>query len=155
MNNAVYGKTMENMRKHRNIKHVTNKESYLRTVIKPNFKSDVLFGESLMGCKMGKIKVEMNKLVYLGQAILDLSKTVIYEFHYDYMKQKYNSDRLQLCYMDTDLLVYHIKTNDFYVDITDDVPKRFDTSGYFSNRPLPIGLKKRSLDSWKTNWEVL
>ena len=72
----------------------------------------------------------MNKPVYLGQAILDLSKTVMYEFHYDYMKHKYNSGKLQLCYMDTDSLVYHIKTKDFYVDISDDVEERFDTSGY-------------------------
>ena len=58
-------------------------ESYLRTVMRPNFKSGVLFGENLMGCEMGKIKVVMNKTVYLGQAILDLSKIIIYEFHYD------------------------------------------------------------------------
>ena len=129
MNNAVFRKTMENIRKHRNIKLVTNKESYLCTIMKPNFKSGVLFGENLMGCEMGKIKVVMNKPVYLGQAILDLSKTIMYEFHYDYMKQKYNSNRLQLCCMDTDLLVYHIKTKDFYTDIADGVQTRFDTSG--------------------------
>ena len=69
---------------------------------------------------MGKIKVVMNKPVYLGQAILDLSKIVMYEFHYDYMLPKYN-DNIQLCYMDTDSLVYDIKTEDFYVDIVDDV----------------------------------
>ena len=62
---------------------------------------------------MGKIKVVMKKPVYLGQAILDLSKIVMYEFHYDYMKRKYDSNRLQLCYMDTDSLVYHINTKDF------------------------------------------
>ena len=93
---------MENIRKHRNIKLVTNKESYLKTTTKPKFKSGVLFGENLMGCKMGKIKVTMNKLTYLGQVILDLSKIVMYEFHYNYMKGKYTSDNLQLCYMDTD-----------------------------------------------------
>ena len=70
-----------------------------------------------MGCEMGKIKVVMNKRVYLIQDILDLSKTVMYESHYNYMKQKYNSDKFQLCYMDTDSLVYHIKTNDFSADI--------------------------------------
>ena len=80
---------MENIRKHRNIKLVTNKEQYLKTVMKPNFKSGVLFGENLMGCEMGKINVVMNKPAYLGQAILDLSKIIMYEFHYDYMKQKY------------------------------------------------------------------
>ena len=82
MNNAVFGKTMESVRKHRNIKLVTNEESYLPTVMKPNFKSRVQFGENLMGCEMGKIKVIMKKHVYLGQAILDLSKIVMYEFHY-------------------------------------------------------------------------
>ena len=89
MNNSVFGKTMENIRKHRNIKLVTNKDKYLRTVMKPNFKSGVLFGENLMGCEMGRTKVVMKKPVYLGQAILDLSKIIMYEFHYDYMKPKF------------------------------------------------------------------
>ena len=129
INNAVFAKMIENIRKHRNIKLVTNRESYLKTVMKPNFKSGVLFGEILMGCKMGKIKVVMKKLVYLGQAILDLSKIVMYEFHYDYMKPKYG-ENLKLCYMDIDSLIYQIKTEDFYADIADDVPTRFDTSGY-------------------------
>ena len=83
MNNSVFGKMMENIRKHRNIGLVTTEEKYLHTVMKPNFKSGVLFGENLMGSEMGKIKVVMNKPVYLGQAILDLSKIIMYEFHYD------------------------------------------------------------------------
>ena len=89
MNNSVFGKTMENIRKHRSIRLVTNRESYLRTIMRPNFKSAVLFGENLMGCEMGRIKVVMNKPVYLGQAMLDLSKIVMHEFHYDYMVPKY------------------------------------------------------------------
>ena len=93
MNNSVFGKTMENIRKHRNIKLVTTEEKYLHTVMKPNFKSGVLFGENLMGCEMGKIKVVMNKPVYLGQVILDLSKIVMYEFHYDYMVPKYGLEK--------------------------------------------------------------
>ena len=93
MNNSVFGKMMENIRKHRNIKLATNREAYLKLVMKPNFKSGVRFGPNLMGCEMGKIKVVMNKPVYLGQAILDLSKIVMYEFHYDYMKWKYNDDK--------------------------------------------------------------
>ena len=125
MNNSVFRKTMKNIRKHRNIKLVTTEEKYLCMVMRPNFKSGVLFGENLMGCKMGKIKVVTNKPVYLGQAILDLSKIVMYEFHYDYMIPKYG-DRLKLCYMDTDSLVYHIKTEDFYADMVDDVQKRFN-----------------------------
>ena len=95
-----------------------------------------------MGCEMGKIKIVMNKLVYLGQAILDFSKIVMYEFHYNYMIPKYG-DRLKLCYMDTDSLVYHIKTEDFYADIADDVPAKFDTPGYIPDRPPIVGLNKK------------
>ena len=93
----------------------------------------------------------MNKPVYLGQAILDLSKTVMYEFHYDYMKHKYNSGKLQLCYIDTDSLVYHLKTKDFYVDISDDVEERFYTSEYNKEdaRPLPIGKNKKVIGKMK------
>ena len=91
---------------------------------------------------MGKIKVVMNKPVYLGQAILDLSEMIMYEFHYDYMKRKYTDDKSTLCYMDTDSPIYSIKTEDFYKDIADDVETRFDTSGYVPDRPLPIGLNK-------------
>ena len=99
---------------------------------------------------MEKIKVVMNKLVYLGQAILNLSKIIMYEFHYDYMVSKY-SNRLKLCYMDMDSLVYHIKTEDFYADIADDVQKRFDNSGYSNTdfRPLPIGLNKKVIGLMK------
>ena len=88
MNNTVFGKMMENIHKHRDIKLVKNEEAYLRAVMRPNFKSGTLFGPNLMGCEMRKIKVVMNKPVYLGQAILDLSKIVMYEFHYNYMKRK-------------------------------------------------------------------
>ena len=149
MNNAVFGKTMENIRKHKDIKLLTNKKN-LRNVMKPNFKSGALFGEILMGCEMGKIKVVVIKPVYLGQAILDLSKIVMYEFHYDYMKPKYG-ENLKLCYMDTDSLVYHIKTDDFYEDIAKDVKTRFDTSGYNKEdaRPLPIGLNMKVIGFMK------
>ena len=116
--------------------------------MKPNVKSGALFGENLMGCEMGKIKVVMNKPVYLGQAILDLSKIVMYEFHCDYMKQKY-PEGLTLCYMDTDSLIYNIETDDFYKDIAEDVKNRFDTSGYNPNQPLPVGLNKKVIGLMK------
>ena len=95
MNNSVFSKTMENIRRHRDIKLVITKEKYLKTVMKPNFKSGTLLGPDLMGCEMGKVKVVMNKQVYLGQSILDLSKLIMYEFHYDYIQPKYG-DRLTL-----------------------------------------------------------
>ena len=142
MNNSVFGKTMENIRKHRNIRLVNNKKEYLKTVMKPKFKSGTLLGNDLMACEMGKVKVVMNKPVYLGQAILDLSKLIMYEFHYDYMMPKYGKN-LKLCYMDTDSFVYDIKTEDFYKDIAADVETRFDTSGYIGDRPLPTGKNKK------------
>ena len=143
INNVVFRKTMENIRKQRNIKLITNRESYLKAVMKPNFKSGIRFGETLMGCEMGKIKGVKNKPVYLGQAILDLGKIVMYKFHYDYMKREYSDNILTLCYMDTDSLIYSIKTDDIYKDIADDVEDRFDTSSYNSSRPLPVGLNKK------------
>ena len=149
MNKSVFGKTMENIRKHRNIKLITNRETYLCTVrVKPNFKSGVFFAKNLMGCEMGKIKVVMNKPIYLGQAILDLSKIVMYEFHCDYMVPKYG-ENLKLCYMDTDSLIYHIETEDFYADIADDISARFNTSSYGDNRPLPVGLNKKVIGLMK------
>ena len=148
MKNAVFGKTMENIRKQRNVKLVTNQEAYLKAVMKPNFKSGVLFGKNLMGCEMGKVKVVMNKPAHLGQAILDLSTIVRYEFHYDYMKQKY-PEGFTLCYMDTGSLIYDIETEDFYKDIAKDVKDRFDTSGYSPDRPLPVGLNKKVIGLMK------
>ena len=92
----------------------------------------------------------MNKPVYLGQAILDLSKTLMYEFHYDYMMPKYGS-KVKLCYMDTSSFVYEIENEDFYRDIANDVEKRFDTGGYSKddNKPLPIGKNKKEIGPMK------
>ena len=83
---------MENIRRHKDIKLVNNKEDYLKQVMKPNFKGGVLVlrGDDLISCEMRKVKIKMNKLIYLGQAISDLSKIIMYGFHYDYMKKKYN-----------------------------------------------------------------
>ena len=141
---------MDNIRKHKDIKLVTNRESYLKTVMKPNFKCGMFFSPDLMGCKMGKIKVVMNKPVYLGQAILDLSKIVMYEFHYNYVILKYG-DNLKLCYMDTDSLVCHIYTKNFCSDIAGDIKERFDMSGYDKKdtRPLPKGLNKKVIGLMK------
>ena len=106
-------------------------------------------GTDLMSCEMGMVKVKMNKPVYLVQAILDLSKTIMYEFHYDNMKQKYSEKNLKLLYMDTDSLVYDIKTEDFYKDMANDVETRFDTNEYGSGRPLPIGKNRKVIGLMK------
>ena len=149
MDNSVFEKTMENIRNHGNIKLVNDEEEYLRNVMCPNFKSGTLLGPDQMSCEMGKVKVVMNKPIYLGQAILDLSKTIMYEFHYDYMKRKYKDEDLKLCYMDTDSLIYSIRTEDFYADIADDVKARFDSSGYVPDRPLPVGKNKKVIGLMK------
>ena len=100
--------------------------------------------------EMKKIEVKMNKPTCLGQAILDISKTLMYEFWCDYIKPMY-SDKAKLCYADTDGLVIHIKTEDFYKDIASDVEKWFDTSNYNKkdNRPLPIGKNKKVIGMLK------
>ena len=97
---------------------------------------------------MKKTKVKMNKSVYLALSILESSKTLTYEFWYDYMKPKYG-DNVKLCYMDTDSFIMHIKTEDFYEDIANDVEERFDTSNYKINRPLPTGKSKKVIGLMK------
>ena len=97
---------------------------------------------------MKRTKVKMNKPIYLGLSILDISKTLIYEFWYDYMKPKYN-DNVKLCYKDTDSFVMNIKTKDFYKDIANDVEDRIDTLNYEVNRPLPTGKNKKVIGLMK------
>ena len=116
--------------------------------MKLNFKAGIVFSKNLMWCKIRKIIVVMNKPVCIGQAILDLSKIIMYEFHYDYMKLKYG-ETLRLCYMDTDSFIYDIKTNDFYKDIAGDVEARFDTSGYSQNCPIPMRVNKEVIGLMK------
>ena len=150
MNNSVFGKTMENIRNHKDMKLVTSEPKYQKYLMKPNFKDSHLFSKYLFAVEMGKTEIKMKKPVYLGQAMLDLSKTLMYEFHYDYMRPRYGS-KVKLCYMDTDSFVYEIETEDFYRDIAKDVEKRFDTSGYSKdeNRPLPIGKNKKVIGLMK------
>ena len=106
------------------------------------------FSENLLAIEMKKAKVKMNKPVYLGLSILEISKTLMYEFWYDYMKPKYG-DNVKLCYMDADSFIMHIKTEDFFKDIANDVEKRFDTSNYEVNRPLPTGKNKKVIGLMK------
>ena len=99
---------------------------------------------------MKKIKVKMNKPIYFGFSILEISKTIMYEFWYDYMKPKYGYN-VKLCYVDTDSYISHVKTEDFYEDITNDVEKWFDTSNYDTNlnRPLPTEKSKKEIGLMK------
>ena len=97
---------------------------------------------------MKKTKVKMNKPICLGLSILEISKTLMYEFWYHYMKPKYNND-VKLCYIGTDSFIMNTKTNDFYKDIFNDVENRFDTSNYEVNRPLPTGKNKKLIGLMK------
>ena len=115
MNNSVFGKTMENIRKRRDIKLVTTNKRRSKLVSEPNYHTMNYISENLPIIEMNKTRVKMNKPIYLGLSILDISKILMYEFWYDFMKQKYNN--VKLCYMDTDSFVMNIKTEDFYKDI--------------------------------------
>ena len=97
---------------------------------------------------MKRTKVKMNKPIYLGLSILEISKILMYEFWYDYMKPKYN-DNVKSCYMDTDSFIMKIKTNDFFKDISNDVENWFDTSNYEVNRPLLTGKNKKIIGLMK------
>ena len=143
MNNAVFGKTMEDVRKYRDIKLVTTDRRRNQLVSEPNYHTSKYFSENFMALKMKKTKVKMNKPVHLGMSILGISKTLMCEFWYDYIKPKYGN-RSKLCYTDTDSFVIHNKPEDFYKDIANDVEKWFDTSSYDENneRSLPIGKNK-------------
>ena len=150
MNNSVFGKTMENVRKHSAIKLVKKDKRRNQLASEPNYHTPKYFSENVMAIEMKKTKVKMNKPIYLGMSILDISITHMYEFWYDYIKPKYQG-RAKLCYMDTDSFVIHIKTEDFYEDIPDDVEKWFDTSNYSKddNKPLPLGWNMKVIGLFK------
>ena len=120
MNNVVFGKTMENVRKHRDIKLVTTERRRNHLVSETNFHTTKLFTEKLLAIEMNKTEILINKPAYLGISILDLSKILMYEFCYDYVKPKYGEEA-KLCYMDTDSFIVYIKTDDIYKDIAEDV----------------------------------
>ena len=150
MNNSVFGKTMENVRKHRDIKLVTTKEKIIKLVSEPNYHTTKHFSKNLIAIEMKKTELKMNKPVYLGMSTLDISKTLMYEFRHDYVKPKYK-DKAKLFYMETDSFVIHIFNEDFFEDINNDVKRWFDTSNYDNNdkRPLPMGMNKKVIGLFK------
>ena len=137
-------KTMENVRKHIDVKLITSwigrygAQSYIG---KPNFHSAIIFNENFVAIEMEKLEVYMSKPVYIGQAILDISKIKLYDFDYDYMKETYN-DNCKLMYTDTDSLIYEIRKQNVYHEIRDDELDRFDTSDYPSNNQF--GIKRKN-----------
>ena len=151
MINSVFGKTMENIRNRVNVKLVNTQERLKKLSAKPNLKSPPkIFSENLVSVHLKKTSLTMNKPVYLGMCILDLSKTIMYDFHYKYIKPKYG-EKAKLLFTDTDSLMYEIQTEDFYKDISGDVKDRFDTSDYPENHPsgIPTGINKKVLGMFK------
>ncbi|XP_066583436.1 uncharacterized protein [Prorops nasuta] len=147
MNNAVFGKTMENVRNHVDVKLCTvwdgryGANSYIS---KPNFHSRVIFNENLMVIKMNRLCVTINKPIYVGMSILDISKICLYDFHYNYMKTSF-TDSAKILYMDTDSLIYEIKHFDIYETIKRDCRTMFDTSYYSTNNIYKIPLVNKKV----------
>ena len=150
MNNSVFGKTMENIRNRIDIKLVNNKKQAEKLSAKPNFNHCNIFNEDIVAIHMKRTILKFNKPVYLGMSFLDLSKALMYVFHYNYIKRKYGNKAKRL-FTDTDSLMYKIQTEDFYKDISEDVEHRFDTSDYPPNHPsgIPSGLNKKVLGMFK------
>ena len=150
MNNSVFGKTIENIRKRQNIHLVDNRKKAIKLSSRPNFDRSTIFDKNLIAVHMKKIEIYFNKPVYVGQAILDLSKTLMYDFHYNFIKSKYGS-RASLLFTDTDSLMYELKTEDFYKDIKDDILNHFDTSDISQNHPSGIltGINKKVIGKFK------
>ena len=146
---------MENVRKYKDITLVTTDKRRNQFALEPNYHTTKYFSENLIAVEMKETKVKMNKPVYLGMSILDISETLMYEFWQDFIKPKYQwnciQDKAKLCCMDTDSFVIHINTEDFYQNIANDVEKRFDTSNYdeYDKRPLPIGMNKKVIGLFK------
>ena len=161
MNNSVFGKTMENVRNRVSIELVKDAERAAKLVNKPNFEELKIFDEFLIAVKMRKTKVWMNKPVYVGMSILDLSKTLMFSFQYEYVKKKW--EKAEVLYSDTDSLVLKIETDDFFKDISGDVAEWFDTNEYAKNHPavlngLPIvkeNKKKIGLMKDECNGKIL
>ena len=150
MNHVVFGKTMENVRNRRVVKLVVTEERRKKLVSEPIYDSCEQFSDSLMAIEMRKTEVLMDKLIAVGQAMLDISKTLMYKFWYDYLKPKYQ-DKVKLCYMDTDSFILQILTDDFFKDTSNDVDEWFDTSNFNKNdnRPLLIGKNKKVIGKFK------
>ena len=142
MNNAAFGKTVENGRKYKDIKLVTTERRRNYLVSEPNYRTTNIFTENLFAIEMKKTEILMNKPVYLGLSILELSKIQMHEFLYDDVKLKYG-EKAKLCYMNTNSFIVYIKTDNMYKDIAGDVETRSDTSNYQLDRPLPKGKNKK------------
>ena len=148
MNNSVFGKTLENIENHVDIKLVCDEKEAIKLSARPSYDRVTIFDENLLAVHMKTTKLFYNKPIYLGMCILDLSKTLMYDFHYILLK---NDERAKLLFTDTDSLAYEIQTDDFYKDIAEDIDTRFDTSDYPVDHVSHIktGINKKVIGMFK------
>ena len=144
VNNAVFGRSIMNVRRHRDIKLVTDDKKRCKLASKPSYHTTKQLSENFLSMEMKKTKIKMNVPIYIGFAILEISKTVMWKFFYDLPKPKYG-DKIKLCYTDTDSFIFYIRIEDFYEDIADDVEEWFDTSNYVIDRSLLITNKNKKV----------
>ena len=147
MNNSVFGKTMENLRKRQDIKLVTDEKQLLKWSSKPSFINCKIFNEDLVAIHKTKTTLTLNRPAYVGMCILDLSKTLMYDFHYNYIKSKYG-DKARLLFTDTDSLTYEIEADDVYQDFWKD-KHLFDNSDYPKNSPFYNNTNKKVIGKFK------
>ena len=151
MNNSVFGKTIENIRKRQNVFLVDNRAKAVKLTCRPNFDRATIFDRNLVAIHLKKTEVYFNKPVYVGQAILDLSKLLMFDFHYNYIRNKYSYKKAKLLFTDTDSLMYELDTDDFYKDISEDIRDKFDTSEYPPNHEsgILVGVNKKVIGMFK------
>ena len=150
MNNSVFGKTMENIRNRVDIQLVNTPTKAKKLVVKPNFNHCTIFSRRLCAIDMKKKSLTFDKPVYIGMCILDISKTLMYDFHYNYIRSKYG-EKAKLLFTDTDSLAYEVETKDFYKDIASDVVDKFDTSNFSKDHPsgIQVGVNKKVVGMFK------
>ena len=147
MNNSVFGKTMENLRKRVDVRLVTDEKKLLKLASKPTYVSSKIFNENLVAVHKIKETLTLNRPAYVGMCILDLSKTLMYDFHYNCMKTKYG-DKAKLLFTDTDSLTYEIETEDAYRDFWNNKNK-FDNSDYNESSPYYFNTNKKVIGKFK------
>ena len=147
MNNSVFGKTMENLRKRVDVRLVTDEKKLFKLTSKPTYVLSKIFNEDLVAIHKIKETLTLNRPAYVGMCILDLSKTLMYDFHYNYIKDKYD-DKAKLLFTDTDSLMYEIQTDDVYKDLFVDKEK-FDNSDYSKDSPFYFGENKKVIGKFK------
>ena len=147
MNNSVFGKTMENIRKRVDVRLITDEKKLLKMASKPTYVSSKIFNENLVAVHKIKKTLTLNRPAYVGMCILDLSKVLMYDFHYNYIKEKYG-DKAKLLFTDTDSLTYEIEAEDVYRDFWND-KDRFDNSDYPENSPYFDKTNKKVIGKFK------